>query len=394
MNAKHENMSKRNGKKRVKNFSHAPEKIDYPGPRIYGYADKVQNVQGRKKLISYQVPRVNADKEMKVIQAVILREQHKSILMERVSKHKVFCVDLPSGKLQIDEETLRAIQDLQVSTIKMLESVESWRLELTRSYPFIWEQKNYVLSLARDMDIVYFNKAMKTYLRRGSKKNPFLTPQLQLSELYDILCTAIIAKITKIDNSANRLAIEQVDNVMAMFAPGITRLRLRDAIKMILEEQETWGPADGVMVAPVWASDAQEARNRLMGSGGKSNKMDNSSTNKANNRNRTSKRKAKSIVGTRSGLYKQILKIEKPKQKPFSKQYKFGLKKQNQYFVFIVHDTSPGKTRVNVYNLQTRKNYEFFVLRSELYIRVRSSILFLKYLQNYVLDRHGKSIFT
>ena len=127
----------------------------------------------------------------------------------------------------------------------------------------MWEQKNYVQSLARDMDIVYFNKAMKQYLRRGSKKNPFLTPKLQLNELYSILCTTVIAKITKIDNNENRKAIEQVDNVMKMFAPEITPLRLRDAIKMILEEQETWGPADGVMIAPVWAAEAQEARNRL-----------------------------------------------------------------------------------------------------------------------------------
>ena len=96
---------------------------------------------------------------------------------------------------------------MQVSTIKMLESIESCRLELTRTYPFMWEQKNYVQSLARDMDIVYFNKAMKQYLRRGSKKNPFLTPKLKLNELYSILCTTVIAKITKIDNNESRKAI-------------------------------------------------------------------------------------------------------------------------------------------------------------------------------------------
>ena len=61
---------------------------------------------------------------------------------------------------------------------------------------------------------------------------------------------------------------------MKMFAPEITPLRLRDAIKMILEEQETWGPADGVMIAPVWAAEAQEARNRLVG-GGKPPKKNN-----------------------------------------------------------------------------------------------------------------------
>ena len=350
-------MSRTAGKKRKKNFSHAPEKINYPGPRIYGYADKVQNLQGRKKLISYQMPSVNADKEIKVIQAVILREKHKSILMERVSKHKCFCVDLPTGKELIDEETLHAIQDLQVSTIKMLESIESWRLELTRTYPFMWEQKNYVQSLARDMDIVYFNKAMKQYLRRGSKKNPFLTPKLQLNELYSILCTTVIAKITKIDNNENRKAIEQVDNVMKMFAPEITPLRLRDAIKMILEEQETWGPADGVMIAPVWAAEAQEARNRLVG-GGKPPKK--------NNKKNEKKSLASISIGKRSSLYKQKLKLEKPKQKPYSEPYKFALKIRKHYFIFVVQDVSAGKTKVNAYDIQSNKRHELFISRSEL----------------------------
>merc|ERR1711991_1096481 len=141
--------------------------------------------------------------------------------MQRVSKHQCYCINSPtnSENILIDETTLHAIQDLQVSTIKVLESIESWRLELTRTYPFMWEQRNYVQSLARDMDIVYFNKAMKQYLRRGSKKNPFLTPNLQLAELYELLCTSIVAKITKIKNEINRQAIKQVDEVMKNFSP-------------------------------------------------------------------------------------------------------------------------------------------------------------------------------
>ena len=198
------------------------KKIIYPGPRVYGYADKVQDLQGRKKLISYQVPSVNAEKEMKVIHAVILREKHKTNLMDRVSKHKPACLHSPNGKCTIDEVTLKLIHNLQISTIKMLESIESWRLELTRTYPFMWEQRNYVQSLARDMDIVYFNKAMKQYLRRGSKKNPFLTPNLQLVELYELLCTSIVAKITKINNEINLQAIKQVDEVMKNFSPEVT----------------------------------------------------------------------------------------------------------------------------------------------------------------------------
>ena len=83
----------------------------------------------------------------------------------------------------------------------------------------MWEQRNYVQSLARDMDIVYFNKAMKQYLRRGSKKNPFLTPNLQLVELYELLCTSIVAKITKINVEINLQAIKQVDAGLAKAFP-------------------------------------------------------------------------------------------------------------------------------------------------------------------------------
>ena len=222
----------------------------------------------------------------------------------------------------------------------------------------MWEQRNYVQSLARDMDIVYFNKAMKQYLRRGSKKNPFLTPNLQLVELYELLCTSIVAKITKINNEINLQAIKQVDEVMKNFSPEVTPLRLRDSIKMILEEQETWGPADGVLVAPVWASEAQEARNRLFGA--------NKSSAKAKNVNQIQQKASKSTSKSKTRRSKKVLQMDQLKEEPYAAPHRFGMKLLGRYFAFTAQDISSGKTKVTAFDTKSYKYYGLFVLRSEL----------------------------
>ena len=154
------------------------KEIVYPGPAIYSIADQVQNTKGTRNLISYQLKSINssnAETEILVIQTVIKREEIKANIEKRLASHVAYC-----EKGVIDPETFSLIHQLQLATIDCLETIEKWRLQLTRSYPFYWKQKNYVQGMARDLDFVYFSSAMKKYLRRGSKKNPFLVPKMHV----------------------------------------------------------------------------------------------------------------------------------------------------------------------------------------------------------------------
>ena len=145
---------------------------------------------------------------------------------------------------------------------------------------------------------------------------------------------------------------------MKNFSPEVTPLRLRDSIKMILEEQETWGPADGVLVAPVWASEAQEARNRLFGA--------NKSSAKAKNVNQIQQKASKSTSKSKTRRSKKVLQMDQLRRKPYAAPHRFGMKLLDRYFAFTAQDISSGKTKVTAFDTKSYKYHGLFVLRSEL----------------------------
>jgi hypothetical protein len=320
--------------------------------------------------VSYQLDSINssnASTEILVIQTVIKREEIKSFIEKRLASHEAYC-----ERGAIDPETFDLIHQLQFATIICVETIEKWRLQLTRPYPFHWKQQNYVRAMARDLDFVYFSSAMKKYLRRGSKKNPFLVPKIQLEEMYQLLTTVLVPRSGNPDISNEK---RRLNAMMKKFAPNVPPLRLYDAIKLIIGEEKTWGPADGVMVAPVWASEAKEAKERLLG-GGKGG--------------RKAPMKRKALLGDKKEnkldpkkRYKRFnpfkirpqfvwsppeMPSKKTKKKKVSKAKLFciGLRVAGRYMLLTAKDIGAGRTAITAYDMLNNAYHELEVRKSDL----------------------------
>ena len=343
------------------------KKKKFPGPRIYKKADPVQDVKGRLNLVSYHVSG-NHESEVTVIHAVIRREELRTTLESRLASHQVQYAN--NGEEEsVDQATMSCIHGLQMATLVCLEKIESWRLQLTRPYPFIWKQKNYVLQMARDMDFVYFSRQMKQYLRRGSKKNPFLVPGIQLVELFELLTTVLIRRSGNSDNSRQ---VSRLHYIMKHFCTGITPLRLRDAVKHILSEEETWGPPEGVLVAPVWASETKEAKDRLVG--GKRGKRARFARklleDKKEYRLDPAKRYKRfnpfkqQIPEAQAPVKKTTTKSKLSKLKPLP--YRAGMRICGRFMALTALDIGTGKTKVTAYDLSNMSYHELVTKKSDL----------------------------
>ena len=126
-----------------------------------------QDIRGPQRLISYQIPNANSDKELGVIRAIIARETALADLLAHVSKYqptlvtptnggsKLNCVTACFGAL--DQKTTDLLLGMRITSINVAESIQDWRSQLTLPRPFVWQKKNYLQGMGCDVDFLHFD---------------------------------------------------------------------------------------------------------------------------------------------------------------------------------------------------------------------------------------------
>ena len=203
-----------------------------------------QDIRGPQKLVSYQIPTANPEKELGVIRAIIAREQSIAELLAHVSQYGPRMITNAGTALNIknacfgalDQGTTDLLLRVRVTGVMVCEAVQDWRFQLTLPRPFVWQRKNYVQGMACDVDFLHFDKTVSTVLGNGrTKRNPFVTEGRNINELAQCQWGD--------DPSAEP---------KSLLVSGVDAMRLKAAARVILEEEMRCGKADAKMTTPAW----------------------------------------------------------------------------------------------------------------------------------------------
>jgi hypothetical protein len=203
-----------------------------------------QDIRGPQRLISYQIPNANPDKELKVIRAIIARETALADLLAHVSKYKPTVVSAAKGGRNLtvttacfgalDQKTTELLLGMRITSIDVIEAIQDWRSQLTLPRPFIWQKKNYLQGMSCDVDFLHFDKCIAGILGRGrTKRNPLVTEGRNVDELAQNLWS--------LDETPKSVAESRIDTI-----------RLKDAARLIIEEEMRCGKADHRKPPPTW----------------------------------------------------------------------------------------------------------------------------------------------
>ena len=203
-----------------------------------------QDIRGPQRLISYQIPNANSDKELGVIRAIIARETALADLLAHVSKYqptlvtptnggsKLNCVTACFGAL--DQKTTDLLLGMRITSINVAESIQDWRSQLTLPRPFVWQKKNYLQGMGCDVDFLHFDGCVAGILGNGrTKRNPFVTEGRNVDELA-------------------QLSWEAGKTPKSVAVSGVDEMRLRLAARMLVEEEMRCGKADHRKPPPTW----------------------------------------------------------------------------------------------------------------------------------------------
>jgi hypothetical protein len=188
-----------------------------------------QDIRGPQRLISYQIPAANPDKEINVIRAIIARETALEDLLEHVSKYKPTLVTEKNGGSTLntvtacfgalDQKTTDLLLGLRITSVGVTDAIQDWRSQLTLPRPFVWQKKNYLQGMSCDVDFLHFDKCVASILGNGkTKRNPFVTEGRTVDDLY-------------------HYTWEIGDTPKSLDASGINGMRLQNAAIMIMEEE-------------------------------------------------------------------------------------------------------------------------------------------------------------
>jgi len=203
-----------------------------------------QDIRGPQRLISYQIPAANPDKEINVIRAIIARETALEDLLEHVSKYKPTLVTEKNGGSMLntvtacfgalDQKTTDLLLGLRITSVGVTDAIQDWRSQLTLPRPFVWQKKNYLQGMSCDVDFLHFDKCVASILGNGkTKRNPFVTEGRTVDDLY-------------------HYTWEIGDTPKSLDASGINGMRLQNAAIMIMEEEMRCGKADHRKPPPTW----------------------------------------------------------------------------------------------------------------------------------------------
>eukprot|EP00946_MAST-07B_sp_MAST-7B-sp1_P000172 g172.t1 len=203
-----------------------------------------QDIRGPQKLVSYQIPKANSEKELAVIRAIIAREQSIAELLKHVSTYGPRMVKNAGKAMNItnacfgalDQDTTDLLLRVRVTGVMVCEAVQDWRFQLTLPRPFVWQSKNYIQGMACDVNFLHFDKTVSTILGKGrTKRNPFVTEERNINELAQFQWGGDPSSVPK-----------------SVVASGVNEQRLQAAAQMILEEEMRCGKADAKMPPPTW----------------------------------------------------------------------------------------------------------------------------------------------
>ena len=203
-----------------------------------------QDIRGPQRLISYQIPNANPDKELNVIRAIIARETALADLLAHVSKYKPTLVPVVAGGSTLnsvtacfgalDQQTTELLLGMRITSVGVTEAIQDWRSQLTLPRPFVWQKKNYLQGMGCDVDFLHFDKCVAGVLGNGrTKRNPFVTEGRNVDELSQFMWGA--------GDTPNSVIVSRIDG-----------MRLRQAARMLVEEEMRCGKADHRKPPPTW----------------------------------------------------------------------------------------------------------------------------------------------
>ena len=199
-----------------------------------------QDIRGPQRLISYQIPKANPDKELNVIRAIIARETALQDLLAHVSKYKPKLVNDKTMTVAtvcygaLDQKTTDLLLGTRITSVHVTEAIQDWRSQLTLPRPFVWQKKNYLQGMSCDTNFLHFDKCVAGILGNGrTKRNPFVTEGRNVDELA-------------------RMLWGPNEEPKSVLVSGIDGMRLREAARHIVEEEMRCGKADHRAPPPTW----------------------------------------------------------------------------------------------------------------------------------------------
>ena len=201
----------------------------------------VQNVAGNVSMVSFQIPKIDPAKEMRVLHAISSREALKEAILQHLAQHResVASVD-DEGDILMDPYSEDLLRRLQFAGVCVVEAIQSWRTVLT-VHIRLFEKQNYILTMAGDLDFMHFSSpAVKRLGNRANRRNPLCIPAFSLER---------IAKTAFSDKIAEMLQCGTLDP-----------LRLWKAAEAVLEEESIHGRLENPLSTPAWAAKTMEDR--------------------------------------------------------------------------------------------------------------------------------------
>lgn len=93
---------------------------------------------------------LNANEELEVVKAIILREEYVLRVRQLLQNHKFKFRNEQGGS----HDLLALLDLLRSTTVDTVEAIQQWREVQGRPDPFVWDGANYLLKILIDLDFL------------------------------------------------------------------------------------------------------------------------------------------------------------------------------------------------------------------------------------------------